>query len=58
VKLTAALLQHAPGRPLIPDAVDFITMDALADPSEIESALGIKMTPLREALATYRDAVG
>jgi hypothetical protein len=53
MKLAAGLLQFAPGRPLTPDAVEFITMDALADPSEIESALGIKTTPLREALATY-----
>ena len=53
MKLVASVLQFAPGRPLTPDAVDFITMDALADPSEIEAALGIKMTPLREALATY-----
>lgn len=53
MKLAGALLQFAPGRPLTPDAVDFITMDALADPSEIERKLGLKMRPLREALATY-----
>ena len=53
MKLMASVIQFAPGRPLTPDAVDFITMDALADPSEIEAGLGIKMTPLREALATY-----
>ncbi len=53
MKLAAAILQFAPGRPLTPDAIEFITMDALADPSEIETALDIKMTPLREALATY-----
>jgi NADH dehydrogenase len=53
MKLVASIVQFAPGRPLTPDAVDFITMDALADPSKIEAALGINMTPLREALATY-----
>ncbi|HET9477137.1 MAG TPA: complex I NDUFA9 subunit family protein [Dehalococcoidia bacterium] len=53
MKLAAGLLQFAPGRPLTPAAVDFITTDALADPSEIEAALGIKVTPLREALGTY-----
>ncbi|HSP54982.1 MAG TPA: complex I NDUFA9 subunit family protein [Dehalococcoidia bacterium] len=53
MKLLASVLQFAPGRPLTPAAVDFITMDALADPSEIEAALDIKMTPLRDALATY-----
>jgi NADH dehydrogenase len=53
MKLVASIIQFAPGRPLTPDAVDFITMDALADSAELEQALGLKMTPLREALATY-----
>ncbi len=53
MKLTAAILQHLPGRPLTPDAVDFVTMDAIADPSEAQRVLGIQMTPLREALETY-----
>jgi NADH dehydrogenase len=53
MKLAASVLQFTPGRPLTPDAVDFITMDALADPTRAELTLGIKMTPLREALATY-----
>ena len=53
MKLAATVLQLLPGRPLTPDAVEFITGDALADPSEVEQKLGIEMTPLREALATY-----
>ncbi len=53
MKLMASLLQFAPGRPLTPDAVDFITADALADPKEIEAKLGLKMTSLREGLTTY-----
>jgi NADH dehydrogenase len=53
MKAAAALLQYAPGRPLTPDAVEFITGDALGDPRELEEALGIKMRPLREGLATY-----
>jgi NADH dehydrogenase len=53
MKLVASLLQFAPGRPLTPDAVDFITGDALGDPTAIEDALGFKVTPLREGLATY-----
>jgi NADH dehydrogenase len=53
MKLVASLLQFAPGRPLTPDAVEFITMDALADPTRAEHVLGIKMTPLREGLARY-----
>jgi NADH dehydrogenase len=53
MKLAAAVLQFMPGRPLTPDAVDFIIMDALADPSEIQQALNLKLTPLREGLAIY-----
>jgi uncharacterized protein YbjT (DUF2867 family) len=53
VRLGASVLQFMPGRPLTPDAVDFITLDALADPTRAEITLGIKMTPLRKALATY-----
>jgi NADH dehydrogenase len=53
MKLAASILQFMPGRPLTPYAVEFITMDALADPAEVERKLGLKMTPLREALATY-----
>ena len=53
VKLVATLLQFAPGRPLTPDAVDFITGEALGDPTEIQQKLGIKVTPLRECLTTY-----
>ena len=53
VKLAATVVQFLPGKPLSPDAVDFITADALADPFALERALGLKMTPLRQALATY-----
>ena len=53
MKLVASVIQFAPGRPLTPDAVDFITHDAIADPTAIQKALGIHVTPLREALATY-----
>lgn len=53
MKLAAALIQYLPGRPLTPDAVEFVTMDAIADPSELERTLGVRMTPLREALETY-----
>jgi uncharacterized protein YbjT (DUF2867 family) len=52
-KIAASVLQFVPGRPLTPDAIEFITMDALADPTRAEITLGIKMTPLREALSTY-----
>jgi NADH dehydrogenase len=53
MKFAASVLQFLPGRPLSPDAIDFITADALADPSALEGALGLKMTPLWQALATY-----
>ena len=53
MKALASVLQFMPGRPLTPDAVDFITMDALADPTEISEKLGLTPTPLREGLATY-----
>jgi uncharacterized protein YbjT (DUF2867 family) len=53
MKLVASVLQFAPGRPLTPDAVEFITGDALGDPAAIQRALGLRVTPLREGLATY-----
>ena len=53
MKLVAFVLQLAPGRPLTPKAVDFITGDALGDPATIQRALGLRLTPLREGLATY-----
>jgi uncharacterized protein YbjT (DUF2867 family) len=53
MKLVASVLQFAPGRPLTPDAVDFITGDALGDSAAIERALGLRLTPLREGLAKY-----
>ncbi len=53
MKALAAVAQFMPGRPLTPDAVDFITMDALGDPSDISQKLGLTPTPLREGLATY-----
>lgn len=53
MKLLATFLQLLPGPPLTPDAVEFITMDALADPTEVQRTLGITVTPLRQALTTY-----
>jgi NADH dehydrogenase len=53
MKLVASIIQFAPGRPLTPDAVDFITHDALGNPTAIQRALGLRVTRLREALATY-----
>jgi NADH dehydrogenase len=53
MKALASVVQLLPGRPLTPDAVDFITMDALADPAGISEKLGLTPTPLREGLSTY-----
>ena len=53
MKALASMVQFMPGRPLTPDAVDFITMDALADPTDISGKLGLTPTPLREGLSTY-----
>jgi NADH dehydrogenase len=53
MKAQATLLRFLPGPPLTPDAIDFITMDALADSSELVEALGLRLTSLREGLSTY-----
>jgi uncharacterized protein YbjT (DUF2867 family) len=53
MKLAASILQFAPGKPLSPNAVDFITAEATAEPSDIPQKLGLKATPLRDGLATY-----
>jgi NADH dehydrogenase len=53
MKLVASVIQHAPGRPLTPDAVEFITADGLADTTELQRSFGLPLRPLREALETY-----
>ncbi len=53
MKAQASLLRFLPGPPLTPDAIDFITMDGLADSSELVETLGLRLTPLRDGLATY-----
>jgi NADH dehydrogenase len=53
MKTQSALLQFLPGPPLTPDAIDFITMDGLADSSELVETLGVRLRTLREGLATY-----
>ena len=52
-KLMATLLQVLPGPPLTPDSIDFITNEAVADNAALERVFAPKLTPLREALATY-----
>jgi uncharacterized protein YbjT (DUF2867 family) len=53
MKLVASIIQFAPGKPLTPDAVDFITADAVAEGTAIRDKLGLTLTPLRDGLATY-----
>jgi len=53
MKLIASVLQYAPGRPLTPDAIDFITGDAVANGTAMQDKLGLTLTPLREGLSTY-----
>lgn len=53
MKLAAAVAQHMPGRPLTPDAIDFITMDGVADTGPLVEAFGLRLTPIAEGLATY-----
>ena len=52
-KLAATFLRMLPNPPLTPDAIDFITHEAVAENSAIERALSPNLTPLREGLATY-----
>src|SRR3990170_5039568 len=52
-KLLATFLPPLPGPPLTPDAIDFITHEAVVDNSALERAFAPKLTPLREGLATY-----
>ncbi len=53
MKLVASVAQFAPGRPLTPDAIDFILMDPIADTASLREVFGLPLTPLAEALATY-----
>jgi NADH dehydrogenase len=52
-KLAGFFLQLLPKPPLSPEAVDFATGDALADTGPLLAAFDLKLTPLREGLATY-----
>lgn len=52
-KLGGAVLRALPRPPLSPDAVDFLTGDAVADTGPLLRAFPIRLTPLREGLATY-----
>lgn len=53
MKLVAGVLQYMPGRPLTPDAIDFITMDGVADTTELQKVYGLPLHSLEEGLSTY-----
>jgi hypothetical protein len=53
MKAVASLIQHFPGRLLTPDAVDFITMEGIADTTELRATFGLPLTPLEVGLETY-----
>ena len=53
MKMVASVAQHVPGRPLTPDAIDFITMEGVADTTALTAAFGLRLTPIEEGLATY-----
>lgn len=53
MKAVATIAQHLPGRPLTPDAIDFITMDPIADITAVQRVFQLPLTPLRAALGTY-----
>lgn len=53
MKLVASVIQHAPGRPLTPDAIEFITMDGIADTGPAEAIFGLGFTSLGDGLRQY-----
>ena len=52
-KAAGLLLQFLPRPPLSPSAVDFATGDAVADTADLLVKFPMRLTPLREGLATY-----
>lgn len=52
-KLLGRLASLLPNPPLSADAVDFITHSAVADNGPLLAALDLRLTPLREGLASY-----
>jgi len=52
-KVAGFFLQFLRNAPLSPDAVDFVTGDALADTDPLLAAFDLHLTSLRQGLATY-----
>ena len=53
MKAVASVVQHVPGRPLTPGAIDFITMDGVADITALVGTFGLPLTPLEQGLQGY-----
>lgn len=53
MKVLGGFAAHLPGPPLTADAVEFITMDGIADNSDLVSAFDLPLTPLADGLRTY-----
>ncbi|MGE5597336.1 MAG: NAD(P)H-binding protein [Hyphomicrobiales bacterium] len=51
MKAVGAVAQFLPGRPLTPDAIDFVTMDPVADTTELQAVFKLRLTPLAEGLS-------
>lgn len=58
MKLVGSAAAHLPGPPLTADAVEFITMDGVADNRAAQAALGVRLTPLTEGLGAYLGRAG
>ncbi|MFM7718499.1 MAG: NAD(P)H-binding protein [Actinomycetota bacterium] len=52
-KAAGAVLRYLPMPPLSPSAVDFLLCDAVADTTDLLARFPMRLTPLREGLATY-----
>lgn len=53
MKGVASFAQFVPGRPLTPGAVDFITMDGVADIGPLRQAFQLPLRTVEEGFATY-----
>jgi uncharacterized protein YbjT (DUF2867 family) len=52
-KAAGLVLRHLPSPPLSPDAVDFLTGDAVADTGPLLETFDVRLTPLNEGLGRY-----
>jgi NADH dehydrogenase len=53
IKLAAAVMQFLPGRPLTPEAVDFINQPAETDTGPLLDRMPRRLTTLEEGLRSY-----